>query len=81
MLLVLRAGQTDRNLAAAKIELVNRLPIRVLGTVLNAISAGDGSRYYAYDDGARDRGTAMPQLERQVAELARSSRAGPLDKG
>jgi hypothetical protein len=53
----------------------------VLGTVLNAMSAGDGSRYYsyAYDD-TRDRGLAMPQLERQVAELAQRSGAAPLDK-
>ncbi len=81
MLLVLRAGQTDRNLAEAKLKLINRLPIRVLGTVLNATSAADGSRYYAYYyDDTRDRGLAMPQLEQQVVELARRSRAVPLDK-
>jgi succinoglycan biosynthesis transport protein ExoP len=81
LLLVLRAGQTDRKLAEAKLELVNRLPIRVVGTVLNAMSAGDGSQYYAYYyDDARDRRPAMPQLEQQVAELARRSHAAPLDK-
>ena len=81
MLLVLRAGQTDRNLAEAKLKLVDRLPIRVVGTVLNAMSAGDGSRYYAYYyDDTRKRGPAMPQLEQQVAELARRSRAPSLDE-
>jgi succinoglycan biosynthesis transport protein ExoP len=81
MLLVLRAGQTDRNLAEAKLKLIKRLPIRVLGTVLNAMGTGDGSRYYAYAyDDTRDRGLAMPQLERQVAELARRSRVAPADK-
>jgi Mrp family chromosome partitioning ATPase len=76
MLLVLRADQTDRNLAGAKLKLVNRLPIRVLGTVLNAMSAGAGSRYYAYYYyNGRDRGLEMPQLEQQVADLARRARA------
>jgi capsular exopolysaccharide synthesis family protein len=81
MLLVLRADRTDRNLAGAKLKLVNRLPIRVLGTVLNAMSAGDGSRYYAYyyNDG-RAPGLEMPQLEQQVAELARRARAAPLEE-
>ncbi|MFN2567936.1 MAG: GumC family protein [Gemmatimonadaceae bacterium] len=81
MLLVLRAGQTDRNLAEAKLTLIKRLPIRMLGTVLNAMGSGDGSRYYAYAyDDTHERGPGMPQLERQVAELARRSRGGPLDK-
>jgi polysaccharide biosynthesis transport protein len=81
MLLVLRGGQTDRNLAEAKLKLVHRLPIRVVGAVLNATSAADGSQYYAYYyDDARDRGPAMPQLEQKVAELARRSRAAPLHK-
>lgn len=81
LLVVLRAGQTDRNLAEAKLKLVNRLPIRVLGTVVNAMGAGDGSRYYAYAyQDEHGRGREMPQLERQVAEFARRSRAGPSDK-
>jgi capsular exopolysaccharide synthesis family protein len=81
MLLVLRAGQTDRNLAEAKLKLVNRLPIRAVGTVLNAMSASDGSRYYSYYyDEAPDRGLAKPQLEQQVAELARRSRGAPLNR-
>jgi capsular exopolysaccharide synthesis family protein len=82
MLLVLRAGQTNRNLAGAKLKLIDRLPIRVLGTVLNAMSAGDGSSYYAYyyHDDARHRGNGTPQLERQVTEFARRSRVAPLDK-
>jgi tyrosine-protein kinase Etk/Wzc len=81
LLLVLRAGETNRNLAAAKLKLIDRLPIRVLGTVLNAMSAGDGSPYsaYYYDDG-RHRGNGTPQIEQQVAEFARRSRVASLDR-
>jgi Mrp family chromosome partitioning ATPase len=81
MLLVLRAGQTDRHLAEAKLKLVHRLPIRVLGTVLNAMSGADGSRYYAYYyDDARDRGRALPQVEQQVAEFAQRSGVASFDQ-
>ncbi len=48
-MLVLRAGETDRLLAEAKLSLVDRLPIRVLGAVLNDVRANDNAyRYYSY---------------------------------
>ena len=37
-LVVLRPGVTDRKLAAAKLEILDRLPVVVLGAVLNGIS-------------------------------------------
>ena len=37
LMLVLRIGQTDRRMASAKLELVDRLPVRVLGAVLNCV--------------------------------------------
>ncbi|MFL5574186.1 MAG: GumC family protein [Gemmatimonadaceae bacterium] len=46
MLLVLRPAVTDRKLAAAKLEVVDRLPIRVLGAVINSIKDEGAYRYY-----------------------------------
>jgi capsular exopolysaccharide synthesis family protein len=48
LLLVMRTGVTDRELARAKIDLLDRLPVRVLGAVLNDVEAGGAYRYYAY---------------------------------
>ncbi len=48
MLLVLRSGETDRKMAEAKLQLLDRLPVRILGTVLNDISAKGVYRYYSY---------------------------------
>jgi capsular exopolysaccharide synthesis family protein len=49
LMLVLRAGETDRHLAEAKLTLVDRLPIRVLGAVLNDVRTKDDAyRYYSY---------------------------------
>ncbi|MGH7613697.1 MAG: GumC family protein [Gemmatimonadales bacterium] len=48
LLLVLRTGVTDRELAQAKVDLLDRLPVRVLGAVLNDVEAGGAYRYYAY---------------------------------
>ena len=49
MLIVLRPGVTDRKLAAAKLTVVDRLPIRLLGTVLNGVPTGGSYRYYGHD--------------------------------
>ena len=46
MLIVLRPGVTDRKLAAAKLEIVDRLPIRILGTVLNGVPDDGAYKYY-----------------------------------
>jgi succinoglycan biosynthesis transport protein ExoP len=51
MLMVLRAGQTDRQMAAAKLDILDRLPVRVLGAVLNDIEAKGVYKYYSYLDG------------------------------
>jgi succinoglycan biosynthesis transport protein ExoP len=48
MLLVLRTGFSDRQLAEAKIDVLERLPIRVLGAVLNDVRLGGEYRYYSY---------------------------------
>lgn len=49
MLIVLRPGVTDRKLAAAKLEIVDRLPIRILGTVLNGVPDTGLYKYYGSD--------------------------------
>lgn len=48
MLLVLRKGSTDLDLAQAKLDALERLPIRLLGAVLNDIDAGRGDRHYGH---------------------------------
>jgi len=46
LLIVLRLGKTDRELAEVKIDLLRQSPVRVLGAVLNDVR--DGSEYRAY---------------------------------
>jgi tyrosine-protein kinase Etk/Wzc len=48
LLMVLRLGMTDRELAEAKLDVLDRLPIRVLGAVLNDVREGSAYRYYRY---------------------------------
>jgi capsular exopolysaccharide synthesis family protein len=48
MLLVLRSGETDKRMAQAKLKVLNRLPIRVLGAVLNATPSEGEFGYYSY---------------------------------
>lgn len=48
MLLVLRTGVTDRELTAAKLSVLGRLPVRVLGAILNDVAPHGAYRYYAY---------------------------------
>ncbi len=46
LLMVLRLGRTDRELAEAKLEILRSLPARLLGAVLNDVR--EGSEYHAY---------------------------------
>jgi len=48
LLLVLRPGVTDRALAEAKLDVLDRLPVRLLGAVLNGVQPGGAYRYYSY---------------------------------
>ena len=48
MALVMRAGVTDRKMAAAKMAVVDTLPVRVMGAVLNGIKMTGVYQYYAY---------------------------------
>ena len=73
MLLVLRTGETDRKLAQAKLSDLDRLPVRLLGAVLNDIQPQLSSyRYYSYLYGystAEDE--SAPQLTSRVGEISR----------
>lgn len=57
---VLRTGSTDKRLAVAKLDTLSRLPIRILGAVLNDVEPkGNYYRYYAsylpsYHTGSED---------------------------
>jgi succinoglycan biosynthesis transport protein ExoP len=50
--IVLRAGETDRQLAEAKLQIVDRLPVRMLGAILNDVRLKEGAyKYYRYSYG------------------------------
>jgi Mrp family chromosome partitioning ATPase len=74
LLLVLRTGTTDRRMADAKLKLLKRLPIRLLGAVLNDIRAQGVYRYYTYLYGyTTSEDDELPQLAPQVGELSGKS--------
>lgn len=43
---VIRTGTTERALAQAKLDQLSRLPIRILGAILNDVDPTDGYHYY-----------------------------------
>ena len=48
LMVVLRTGQSHRQITGAKLEVLERLPIRMLGAVLNDVPRGAAYGYYAY---------------------------------
>lgn len=48
LVVVLRTGHSNRQIAGAKLEVLERLPIRLLGAVLNDVPRGAAYGYYAY---------------------------------
>ncbi len=74
MMIVMRSGETDRTMAEAKLKLLDRLPIRVLGAVLNDIQAEGIYRYYSYLYGyTADEEPAAPQLAGKTGEISREA--------
>ena len=47
ILLVVRTGRTDRELTEAKLDVIDRLPIRILGAVVNDVQPLGPYRYYS----------------------------------
>jgi capsular exopolysaccharide synthesis family protein len=48
LLMVLRPGLADRDLVATRLQLLHRLPVRILGAVLNNVREGPEYRGYSY---------------------------------
>jgi Mrp family chromosome partitioning ATPase len=78
MLLVVRTGATNLDIARMHLTMLSRLPIRVLGVVLNDVQAGGGGMYgyyylagYGSDDERLDEPTAT---ELEVEDGVVSSR-------
>lgn len=53
MVMVLRTGVTDKDLAESRLHDLHRLPIRVLGAILNDVKPEGIYRYYSYLPGYR----------------------------
>ena len=70
MLVVLRTGATDRKMAESKLKLLDRLPVRMLGAVLNDIRAQGEYKYYSYLYGyTTSEDDDLPRSTPQVGEL------------
>ena len=63
LVMVLRNGVTDRELAESRLHELHRLPIRVLGAVLNDVKPEGIYRYYAYIPGYRSADEAVEGAE------------------
>lgn len=71
LVLVLRAGETDRQLAEAKLQVLDRLPVRLLGAILNDVRVGHGAyKYDSYSYGylAEDEKPKLPAEASSAAE-------------
>jgi capsular exopolysaccharide synthesis family protein len=77
MLIVLRSGATDRRMAQAKLAVLDRLPVRVLGAVLNDISADGEFRFYSYLNGYAVSGTSDSALTRPLLGPTTATSAPP----
>lgn len=77
MLIVLRTGETDRKLAQAKLEVLDRMPVRILGTVLNDIGESPQFKYYYYLEGYG----ALENAVTEESALIGSGSAGSNGKG
>ena len=70
MVIVLRTGATDRKMAENKLKLLDRLPVRMLGAVLNDIRAQGEYKYYSYLYGyTTSEDDDLPRTSPQVGEL------------
>lgn len=69
--LVLRTGVSDRELAEAKLDVLSRLPVRVLGAVINDVRPQGIYRYYQYYlegyEATNEHGAAAARLVRGPA--------------
>ncbi len=73
MMLVFRTGVSDRKMADSKLQLIDRLPVRVLGAVLNDVRAEGVYRYYSYLYGYTSADEDTPRLGSGVGELTNTT--------
>ncbi len=77
MVMVLRAGHTDRKMASAKLRTVETLPMRVLGGVLNGIQMTGVYQYYSYyldyDAKDEDNARALPSKPRSSEVVVKAA--------
>ena len=76
--IVLRTGETDRKMAAAKLRVLDKLPINVLGAVLNDVTADGEYAYYSYlsEYYQEDRESEFDEAPHEMTEEMRMSRSG-----
>lgn len=74
LLMVVRTGNTNRAFAEAKLQLLDRLPVRILGAVMNGIPADQHAyRYYSYlpNYGAQEEQSADDEANVRVLAASR----------
>jgi succinoglycan biosynthesis transport protein ExoP len=78
MVIVLRTGVTDRDLASARLGELGRLPIRLLGAVLNDVTSTGHYKYYSYLPGyrAEDEMDDEPRVHTQPARSSQKKLKG-----
>ncbi|CAN5605561.1 polysaccharide biosynthesis tyrosine autokinase [soil metagenome] len=70
VLLVMRTGVTSRTIADAKLAMLDRLPVRILGAILNGFDSGEAYRYYSYLPGYESHGEGEPVDEPEKLQPA-----------
>lgn len=77
MMLVMREGITDRKMAKAKLAVVDTLPVRILGAVLNGVELKGTYQYYSYyQDYAATDEEPVPRLSDGEVKPANALPAG-----
>jgi capsular exopolysaccharide synthesis family protein len=76
LMIVLRTGRTDRKLAQAKLSVLDRMPVRLIGAVLNDIRAEGSYKYYSYLDGY-----GVREDEEKPERLSAGARRAPVAAG
>jgi polysaccharide biosynthesis transport protein len=68
--IVFRSGMTDLKMAQAKLRVLDNLPVRVVGAVLNSIATEGAYQYYSYDPDyvVVEESAPVPQLTATAGE-------------
>jgi len=79
MVMVLRVGRTDRRLAEAKLALLDRFPVQVLGAVMNDVKLTGEYEYYSYLEGySVGQDESLPKLRAGGEVHAEEEVGGPV---